>query len=570
MLGTRNPISQNRKCGNQRGALATGLALNLKLLKNAFLAMACRQRETVAGFTSSHFPMRWQNYISQSSLRRLKIALCLFMLACVGFFVFRTWHWPLVNDAPQISYLCFLMEHGMAPYRDIIEMNMPGTYLMHLTVMHTLGRGALAWRVFDLTILAAISAAMIAIARPYSRLAGIYAAALFVLFHGRDGEGQLGERDLVIAALLMVGYAFVFHALRSHRAWPMVVFGFCAGYAATIKPIPLPFTLLLLLAVVLTFRKRQKPWLPALLYGIAGYLVSFAIVAAFLVREHALEAFLSDERTMLPFYSKLGGYGAHWMLENSTTSSISALAVLVFALMLAMRSWRTWEERALLAGIGFGIFSYFIQQKGIPYHRYPMLAFLILFGGIQFAKALRERGTLRAMGVVGLAFMAVLAALYALTAERRPWSQQVEGALTSDLNALGGQQLSGHVQCLQTSAECDTVLYRMGLVQATGLSYDYFIFAPQGGAAEEKSRAHFWQQLQSNPPEVIVVGVGLYPRPVTGYAKLASWPLFSDYLTSGYRLYDDRSFPTFESRPLAYRIYVRKAGATLSQSASNK
>jgi len=491
------------------------------------------------------------------------------MLACVGFFVCRTWHWPLVNDAPQISYMCFLTEHGMAPYRDIIEMNMPGTYLLHLTVMHTLGRGALAWRVFDLSILVAISAAMIAIAWPYSRLAGIWAAALFILFHGRDGVGEQGERDLVIAALLMIGYAFVFHALRRNRAWPMAVFGFCAGYAATIKPIPLPFTLVLLLAVVLTFRKRRQPMLPPLLYGIGGYCVSFAIVATFLVREHALKAFLDQQRTMLPFYSSLGHLGAGKMMQFSTTSSISALAILIFALALAMRSWRTWEERALLAGIGFGIFSFFIQQKGMPYHRYPMLAFLILFGGIQFSKALRERGTVRALSVAGLAFAAVLAALYALTAEHRLWSGQFEGALASDLNALGGQGLSGHVQCLQTFPECDTTLYRMGLVQATGLSYDYFIFTPHGGQAVEQSRAHFWQQMQSNPPTVIVVGVGLYPHPLTGYGKLANWPLLQDFLASGYRLYGDRSFPDFESRPMAYRIYVKNADATSSKPADS-
>jgi len=512
--------------------------------------------------TSSHFTMRWQNYTSHFSLRRLEIALCLFMVACVGFFVCRTWHWPLVNDAPQINYLCFLMEHGMAPYRDIIEMNMPGTYLMHLTVMHTLGRGALAWRIFDLTIMAAISAAMVAIAWPVSRLAGIWAASFFILFHGRDGVGEQGERDLVIAALLIAGCAFVFHALRGNRAWPLALFGVCAGYAATIKPIPLPFTLLLLLAVALTFRKRQRPALPPVLYGIAGYCVSFAIVAAFLVREHALQAFLTDERTMLPFYSSLGHLGAAKMLQSSITASMGALAVLIFALTLAMRSWRTWEERALLSGIGFGVFSFFIQQKGMPYHRYPMLAFLILFGGIQFFRALREPGTVRALGVASLAFAAVLAGLYPLTAEHRRWSQEFEGALTRDLNALGGDKLSGRVQCLQTFPECDTVLYRMNLVQATGLSYDYLVFTPQGGQAVEQSRARFWQQLQSNPPTVFIVGVGLYPKPLTGYGKLEIWPQLHDFLSSGYQLYDERSFPMFESRPMAYRIYVKKTEAS--------
>ena len=98
--------------------------------------------------------MRLQYFDTQSSFRPLRAATCLLLSLCVGFFVWRTWHWSLVNDAPQISYLCFLMEHGMAPYRDIIEMNMPGTYLVHLSVMHMLGGGAMAWRIFDLMLLA--------------------------------------------------------------------------------------------------------------------------------------------------------------------------------------------------------------------------------------------------------------------------------------------------------------------------------------------------------------------------------------------------------------------------------
>ena len=32
------------------------------------------------------------------------------------------------------------------------------------------------------------------------------------------------------------------------------------------------------------------------------------------------------------------------------------------------------------------------------------------------------------------------------------------------------------MQCLYTPADCDTVLYRMRLLQSTGLFYDYLIF----------------------------------------------------------------------------------------------
>ena len=48
-------------------------------------------------------------------------------------------HWSLVHDAALMHYVTFLMDHGKAPYRDIIDMNMPGTYMIEWLVMHAIG-----------------------------------------------------------------------------------------------------------------------------------------------------------------------------------------------------------------------------------------------------------------------------------------------------------------------------------------------------------------------------------------------------------------------------------------------
>lgn len=55
-----------------------------------------------------------------------------------------TWiacHWPFVHDAPIMHYVVFLMAHGFAPYRDIIDMQMPGSYLTDDLVIRLLGPG---------------------------------------------------------------------------------------------------------------------------------------------------------------------------------------------------------------------------------------------------------------------------------------------------------------------------------------------------------------------------------------------------------------------------------------------
>jgi hypothetical protein len=145
------------------------------------------------------------------------------------------------------------------------------------------------------------------------------------------------------------------------------------------------------------------------------------------------------------------------------------------------------------------------------------------------------------------------------------WDAKYSDSLAGDLNRLGGGALSGHVQCIDTPADCDATLYQMRLVQSTGLFYDYLIFGSSRQRVIRDARATFWQQFQRNPPQVVIVGAGLYPHG-RGYGKLASWPLFQQELASHYILYADRSFPFAESGIRAYRIYVEKNRSQITAS----
>ncbi len=95
------------------------------------------------------------------------------VLACsVTVFVVRTWHWPLVGDAPLMHYVVFLIGRGLVPYRDIVDINMPGTYAIEGLVIHLFSGGALAWRLFDLSLCGLATAAMMVLARPLGGLRG--------------------------------------------------------------------------------------------------------------------------------------------------------------------------------------------------------------------------------------------------------------------------------------------------------------------------------------------------------------------------------------------------------------
>ncbi|MGC9291884.1 MAG: hypothetical protein ACP5EP_04070, partial [Acidobacteriaceae bacterium] len=137
--------------------------------------------------------------MSVHCLPLFKVILGLVLVVCAGIVVLRTLHWPLVGDASLMHYVVFLMQHGMAPYRDIVDMNMPGSYMVEWTAMHVFGTGAIGLRLFDFSLLGVAALAMVAIAWPYDWFAALYAAALLLLIHAHDGVDQLAERDLTMA-----------------------------------------------------------------------------------------------------------------------------------------------------------------------------------------------------------------------------------------------------------------------------------------------------------------------------------------------------------------------------------
>jgi hypothetical protein len=473
--------------------------------------------------------------LASSTGSRLRIGLTLYFLLCIGFFAVRTAHWKQVNDPAQLHYLCFLMDHGFAPYRDLLEINMPGTYLVNWSVMHTLGGGSGAWRAFDFGLLGVAAVAMIVIAWPYDWLAGFFAATLFTLWHGRDGAGQEGQRDFIIAVLLLSAYAFLFYAFRSRRSWTMFAFGLCGGMAGTIKPMPLPFMLLLLLLAAIKWKRMGEPVLRPLLYALLGLMVPLAVIGVFLMSHHSLASFWYMLHVEMPFYQSLGRVSWPKMLSLIATASVKTIALIAFAIAVMKRDWWNWEGKLLVTGILFGVASYLAQGKAFPYHRYPMFAFLFLWAGLQIIPALRAQRMVRTLAVAGVGFAAILAPIYVSHAVHKVWDPKYSDALAADLNRLGGAALSGHVQCIDMPADCDATLYQMRLVQSTGLFYDYLIF----GSSQQR---------------VI--------RDVRGIF----WPLFQQELANHYVLYEDRSFPFAESGARAYRIYVEKGSPQITAS----
>ena len=497
-----------------------------------------------------------------------------------------SWRWPLTNDAILIHYVVLLQQHGLAPYAGVHDINFPGAYLPDWLALRYTGVGHrlnadLCWRLYDLALSAVALGAMVVIALPVDWFAGVFAGSLLVLFHGRDGIGQLGQRDYAIAVLLMFSCAAVLVAFRRlARAAPtgppaveartallFVVAGMALGAATTIKPFGLLFLLLYLGWVVSERGWRNSETRAGMLLLLSGFAMPIAAALVFLVRHHALISFLYTCRVMLPFHASISS-PTLLGLVNGTQRSISRLAILALVLAVVQKSWRNRLARFLFAGFLLGTVCFWMQHKGYPYQRYPYMPFLLLWVALECTATLRQSGTiLRLLGTAGILYGVLSAAPACLrVAMQAHWDELYLAPMEQDLRKVAGSpgiaSLDGRVQCIDTISGCISFLYRVHLTQATGTLYDEFLFPPLAASGAvppvvAQAQQQFLDELRKNPPEVIIVSPWLFTEGPGKYEKLKRWPAFEQML-GRYSLLDERSFPRTQNGPLGFRMYVRR------------
>ena len=481
-----------------------------------------------------------------------------------------------------MHYVVFLMEHGLAPYRQIVDLNQPGTFAVEAAVMALLGKGALAWRVFDLLLLSGIGLAMASICRPWGYFPALFAAVTFAMIHGRDGLIQLGQRDLLMATLLVVAYALLFKAVRSidreHYGLSLLA-GICLGATASVKPDALVLVPPLFGLVAFELQRRHRRWKMHLGLACAGVLLPILASLVFLLREHALEAFMGLMIHLAPYHASTWRLSSRELLVRAVSSVMLPLFCLWIPVFAMERRWRSFEDRLLLLGFLFGVFSFYLQGRGYPYHRYPSEVFLLLLAAISCAAALRPHAALRVQSrssrfivkgcaVAGLAFGALVVVPRSLTEVLHfDWRHDAFAtALGADLTSLGGPALNGNVQCLEMAGGCIATLYRMQIVQSSGFLYDCYLYPTEDQAVShiaerDRYRRAFREAFLAHPPQALVVSSEECGPPDFQYRKLARWPWLKSYLGDHYKRIRDFIPTALESwdgkpaLPYGYRIY---------------
>jgi hypothetical protein len=518
------------------------------------------------------------------------------LVACSLIFVAMTRHWPMVGDAALIRYLVFLIEHGWAPYRDFVDINMPGAYLATALGMHLAASADLSWRIFDLGLIALAGVGYFLIARPYSRFAALFAMVLLLLVHGQDGVQQAGQRDLVIAVLLVLALTFLLEAVRRDR-WPYLVpFGIAVGLSATIKPTAGPLgVVLLVMAAVYRAGWWRAGWrngsdatstrethasetggahlqlarfLRWTATGIGTMAVPVAGMLWWLARKHALGAWLTTQRVLLPSYAMQERRPFGFTLSHSISPLLPLVLLWLVCVLLRGPAWPRFERLLIATGAALNLLALLVQGKALPYQRYPMLAFLLLLIALDLTTAWSKdkRSVVRSVAWAGVCCGCLIVAPLALVKVHRfvAKPQEFDAMLATDLRNLHLGDLSGRVQCLDTIQDCLPTLYTLRLLSATGTLGDVNLFGLSGQAVVEASRQRFLNDVETKPPLVFIVVSGLFLDGTSGYRKLDAWPAFEQWLNAHYTLEVERTPPhpiRWWSRPqppAGYRIYIQK------------
>ena len=482
----------------------------------------------------------------------LRLILALGCAAALIYFVVVTFRWPMVWDQTVMHYVNFLMAHGMAPYREIYDINLPGIYLIDGWQIHLFGPGDLAFRLYDFFLLGCLVGAMIAIALPGDWLGGLVAGTVFILFHAGDTSRGAGERDEIIAMLLMAGYALLFYAVRRRQSVLVMPSALCVMFALCIKPLFAPFVLCLAIMAFYVLKKRGETLSSYLIYGLIGVLIPVALILNLLLQHHSLAALFDLSTRLTRYYATTRKEPVVQLIRYCLTFELKITVILAGIIVLFEREWfKNWERWALLLGVAGGLFSFVIQRKGFPYMKYPLLAFLLLWVCTEFTRAVHKRGWIRWVGVAGL----IYATLY-LVPLGRPlrrsypeWSDFMHH-LEPDLVSLGGDRLQHQVQCLDMVEGCLGALYHLNLVQSTGFTGDSLFFSKARTPVVEFYSSIFLNQVYKSPPRVFVLSDEWFDGE-RGFGKLDYWPEFAAFLRKNYTLVETRDFSQS-----AYRIYV--------------
>jgi hypothetical protein len=457
------------------------------------------------------------------------------LAAVTGGLLWRSLDWPLVGDATIFHFIAGQMKLGAVPYRDIADMNMPLTYGIHAAVVAIGGMSDVAWRVFDLTATAVMSALILMLVGPAGRAVAILAMLAVLVMHLSHSPYAAGQRDFLMSIPAVAAALVSARAAEDHkRRWLyLLLAGAFTMTAASIKPSGILLLFLPALATRLHWREMIL-----LILGAAGVgLLVFATLAL----QGGLGAFVTMMRELLPLYASIEARSVPATLKAVVW--IAPIAGLAIAAALSIAAPKPPRVRVMIGLTAFGVIHLLAQRKGWSYHFYPLAVGLACWGAWTFAALPTWR-----MLVCLIVFATALGWLRPDLVSRVENYAGPRASLAMQ-SALESRLPSGaRVQMLDSDSGAFLAMARAGMRQATPhIQWFSLLFA------KDKGRRDFLTALEADPPDAILLTNDQWPKG-QGFDAADKWPEFATLLAEHY----DLNLAGHEDS-ISWRFYLRRA-----------
>lgn len=490
------------------------------------------------------------------STKRLRTLLPIILLEILGLLIVvcltRIPFYPLIHDTPNIHIIAQRILAGAAPYRDIIDMNMPGIYLIHMLIVSIPGNVDMVWFCFHFTWALLTALAAFFFLKSESRLTAWLAVVTVIAYYLTRKAFYYGQRDFLLLLPVLLGMqAFRRYIVSSPRksVW-LFLSGLAVGAAATIKPLPLLFAGLA--GVWLLCNRSERAFAQKFLrIGLlaAGVLLPFAGMTIWLAVAGGLTSFLNLAPDLSSVYY-------HWQQLNwgdlifFTTLEVRILVgMLVLAGVLTVVREKSLPRSPLYlfmyAGVGYGLVHYFSQAKGWEYHQLPFAIFAILLSSALLMRTATGKSTRQAV-LAGLCLYLPLVGMLPRAAwimlhdpsEYLDTFQPAVHKLEADYSRL---DLDGKsIQILDMTTGGAYLLYTHQIPLATPILLD-FELQPNPDDAYLTYRTDFLARVQARPPEVFIIAREFESDRDLSYARFSDWTAFTGWFESNYSLVSDQT-----------------------------
>jgi hypothetical protein len=241
-----------------------------------------------------------------------------FLLALLALTALFALNWRYYHDLPIFLYVSMLIDKfGVVPYRDLYEVNLPGTYVAAWIIGLLTGYAAPAVRVLDYILVTGLIGLGGLWMRKLNLWAGVLGGVAWALGYFAWGPTAMMQREYLMLIPVLAGLAAYTNIPARHSFWRLLITGLFMGMAVTIKPQGfvgvLPIVLMEWQAARLESDPAQKKnWAASLRHSLLwlgiGFLIPLGGMFVYLAVNGALPQFFEIIFQYLPLFAQMNMY----------------------------------------------------------------------------------------------------------------------------------------------------------------------------------------------------------------------------------------------------------------------